>query len=1497
MKYPIPRFLLFLQACLTTGIGFSQPNILWNSVTSTDPFYVSTGNISKCIKVTADGGYITCGTISFLKDNLDVNGNFRVEDAWVVKYSGAGVIEWKRNYGGSKSDNAYSIVNTADGGYLFVGNTFSNDGDVSGNHNNMYADVWVVKLSSNGTIQWQKCYGGTRDDAAMSVALTPDGGFIMSGLSQSVDGDVTGLHAAVPVYSDVWVLRLDNTGSLLWQKCLGGYKDDKANSIQITADGGAIICGATESNDGDVSGQHGFYDMWVVKLNPSGTIEWQRTLGGLHDDLANSITQTPDGGYILCGETSSNDSDFSTNHSGDNNIADIAVVKLDQAGNTEWKKCLGGTEFDIGYCIQNDPSSGYVLSGIVYSNNGDVTGNHSAARDAWIVKLGNPGIIEWQKCYGGSFDDIPYSITVPTSGNYIFTGYTSSYDGDVTNNLSIAGLQTWTVKLGGCESVSILEQPLDFSVTSGSPATFQIRVQGSSPILFQWYRNGQLIPGANTLTYTTPPTTLGDDGTLYSCLVTNCGGINSVTSKTAKLTVIPPAPCETNYFIKTYSDNKFSYLFDMVVTEQNDVIALAATNNYSDAVIYRIDHNGKKLWERSMTGINQQNVKHINATNDHHYLINGIDDQAPFLLKIDINGNIIWRKNYLKPLNNQNLNPGMHLMKQDQDGFIYLTSPYSDGIFSYGILFIKCDPNGNIVLSSFIKGTNFLNGLDIRDMVIKNGYTYIVGATKHEPTMKLNGLLVKINNSDGKYVWSKLYDYNGDKESFLQVFDYSTDRLCIYGQDDINGTPRSTIYLVDTAGKPALVSFFEYDMYMQLGAAAVDGSGNLLFSNYHISSPTQPRDLAMILVNPYQGVVWAKTYPLVSPWTLVDKVTFDKNGNIYCGGTLAEANNYHMFIGKFDKEGRTACTYNSLPTRYGTSATRVDSNVFTNDIRSFITEEGTNPPPSDYIQNTETFCEILSDCSEFKIKSRDSICGTRDVLKVRIIKKENCFIVPRFRFDSAYFEWAGLVSDTAFFTIKKEGVSTIYASLVNNCDTLWDTLKVHIFADRIPDLGSDTSICENNSFTLHAGKDYSRYLWQDGSKDSIFVLNAPGMYYVQTTNSCGNLYSDSILVSQVIPPHISIGPDREKCNRDTLQLHAPQGLIEYTWYNNYYISSLTAADVVVNPLVDTSYSFRAEWQKGCFAFDTVHIIVHHSPVVNLGVDTSICAGESLSLDAGNGFDSYQWSNGSTSQQIVVHTTGSYSVITRNPEGCISKDTLRVLSVWETPVVVLDKQNWLCDGDSRILDPGSFSSYLWQDGSINKTFVANKPGMYFVMVMDQHGCSASDTANIRSTVPRPGHFLPADTSICPYESLALKANGNFQRYAWSSGSSSPSISIQNSGLYWLDVTDEKGCKGRDTIFVQPKGCMSGVYVPNAFTPNGDGKNDVFRAMVFGNVKSFRLTIYNRWGEIVYETTDRSKGWNGTLRQTTQDTNVFAWTCQYQVEGEKEKVQKGTLVLIR
>ncbi|OAA31353.1 hypothetical protein AT15_07600 [Kosmotoga arenicorallina S304] len=329
---------------------------------------------AKSVYQTNDGGYVVAG-ITYSSDG-DVSGNHGYSDYWVVKLDSTGNIQWQKCLGGSYNDWAESIIQTSDGGYVVAGFTESNDGDVTGNHGER--DYWVVKLDGTGDIQWQRCLGGSGDDYAWSIIQTRDGGYVVAGITYSNDGDVSGNHG----YYDYWVVKLNNTGAIQWQKCLGGSSYDYAISIIQTNDGGYVVAGWTASNDGDVSGNHGYYDYWVVKLNNTGAIQWQKCLGGSSYDFVYSIIQTNDGGYVVAGYTDSNDGDVSGNHGG----LDYWVVKLDSTGAIQWQKCFGGSNNDYAYSIYQTSDGGYVVAGYTDSNDGEVSGNHGDA-DYWVVKF------------------------------------------------------------------------------------------------------------------------------------------------------------------------------------------------------------------------------------------------------------------------------------------------------------------------------------------------------------------------------------------------------------------------------------------------------------------------------------------------------------------------------------------------------------------------------------------------------------------------------------------------------------------------------------------------------------------------------------------------------------------------------------------------------------------------------------------------------------------------------------------------------------------------------------------------------------------------------------------------------------------------------------------------------------------------------------------------------------------------------------------------------
>ncbi len=389
------------------------------------------------VQQTSDGGYIVAGLAR--SNNGDVSGIHGETDFWIIKLNDTGQIQWQKALGGTSYDVAYSVQQTNDEGYIVAGKTLSNDGDVSGNHGDY--DVWVVKLNNNGIIEWQKTLGGTGEDVAQSIRQTHEGGYVLAGWSYSSDGDVignTGFH--------FWIVKLNNLGTLEWQNSFGGSSGEMAHSIVQTHDGGYIVAGETYSNDGDVSGSHGDSEFWVVKISNIGEIEWQKTLGGCCIEQAFSIAQTNEGGYIVVGTTGSYNSG---QVSGGYGFFDCWVVKLNEFGDIQWQKALGGNAEDYGRYIQQTSDQGYIVIGTTYSTDGDVTQNDGGV-DYWIVKLDNFGQIQWQKTLGGSDTEIASSVQQTSDGGYILSGYTHSNDGDVSG--FHGSRDGWVVKLSPLSS-------------------------------------------------------------------------------------------------------------------------------------------------------------------------------------------------------------------------------------------------------------------------------------------------------------------------------------------------------------------------------------------------------------------------------------------------------------------------------------------------------------------------------------------------------------------------------------------------------------------------------------------------------------------------------------------------------------------------------------------------------------------------------------------------------------------------------------------------------------------------------------------------------------------------------------------------------------------------------------------------------------------------------------------------------------------------------------
>lgn len=407
------------------------------------------------VEATSDGGYITVGSVS--SADGDLAANYGSYDVLLSKLDALGNIVWVKNLGGSLGEEGYTVHQTLDGGYFITGYTNSNDFQVSSNSG--FKDIWVVKTNALGTIQWEKTYGGSADERAYTTSQTSDGGYILCGHTESNDGDVT-LNNGV---SDVWVVKIDTAGIIQWQKSYGGTNGDYGSHISQTPDGGYIITAYSYSNDVDATVNYGGADLWIIKTNTLGVIQWQKNYGGTNEDYSTCGYSTSDGGYIFLAYTASNDGDITFSHGNFDNW----LVKLNSAGVIQWQKCLGGTDSDANYALKKTLDGKYILAGYSYSNDFDVSGNHGGGQaDYWVAKIDTTGTIEWQTCIGGTGDDEAFSITQIADSSFVVAGISDSNNGDVTGNAGT--YDSWVVHLGPA--------PIILDVNSGTTTSNQILV-------------------------------------------------------------------------------------------------------------------------------------------------------------------------------------------------------------------------------------------------------------------------------------------------------------------------------------------------------------------------------------------------------------------------------------------------------------------------------------------------------------------------------------------------------------------------------------------------------------------------------------------------------------------------------------------------------------------------------------------------------------------------------------------------------------------------------------------------------------------------------------------------------------------------------------------------------------------------------------------------------------------------------------------------------------
>jgi hypothetical protein len=392
-------------------------------------------------------GFLLGGTSS-----SDISGdkstqNRGEQDFWLVKVDASGNKIWDKSYGGSGYDYLATIVASPDGGFLLGGGSDSNTGDEKSEDGRGYGDFWVVKIDANGTKQWDKTFGGELPDDISGIAVLPENkGYLLAGTSFSPANPDR--MAPLKGEGDYWVIRIDLAGNKVWDKSYGGPVFQGLSGIVPTSDGNYVLLGSSDSNAGGDKTENirGDSDYWLVKIDENGTKIWDKTIGGDNEDTPASGVATADGGVVIVGTSYSNQGfDKSENSFGS---FDYWVVSLDQNGNKRWDKTLGGTDQEYGNNIIHTADGGFLVGGISQSNRNAIKSENSRGDwDYWIIKVGSDGAWIWDKTLGGADEDMLFGACQSTNGNfYLFGQSYSDGSGEKTEN-SKGATDFWLIAL------------------------------------------------------------------------------------------------------------------------------------------------------------------------------------------------------------------------------------------------------------------------------------------------------------------------------------------------------------------------------------------------------------------------------------------------------------------------------------------------------------------------------------------------------------------------------------------------------------------------------------------------------------------------------------------------------------------------------------------------------------------------------------------------------------------------------------------------------------------------------------------------------------------------------------------------------------------------------------------------------------------------------------------------------------------------------------------
>lgn len=733
-----------------------------------------------------------------------------------------------------------------------------------------------------------------------------------------------------------------------------------------------------------------------------------------------------------------------------------------------------------------------------------------------------------------------------------------------------------------------------------------------------------------------------------------------------------------------------------------------------------------------------------------------------YMVRMKNDGTLVWQKNipYLGHTSSSEI-------------FTELVETADGGFFVVGFtvnipIYMKLDAGGDMLWRRGIISTQFNSNITAAAEGASAYYFVGKALSSRNGNSFTGNYLTAIDKTSGELIWAKWLTFAGAAQPLTDFTEYEYDFinyrpgvLALTGSTRVNyagANKRGQVAVyVDETGNPLRAERIEspawamepanifhsslYDPFMKMGISFQNADS----SDFHVYK-----------FNENNTAAWAWRIPRFDIQTASDSRVLRDTGFVAVGFNRAAANSISACMLKVAAAGQLD-NCSSVPyTTQITALSPTSQNII--DIQSEPYDvESISASSLDTIAGHRFRWQL--ECASFKGCWLSKIKGNRfgcinTATSFSAVKKGACNGPILFSATGPHLVQQ-LSDSTADITFLSEGTFTVYAVTQAECGQLKDSIIVEVQnLNQQFTLGPDSVICPGNSFQLYAAGSYVSYLWQDGSTDSAYRVTAPGTYFVQVTDACAKTYADTMLVAAAPAFIFSAGPDRQKCNEDTLQVNATEGFYNYTWTPGYNITVIDDRNVVINPATDTVYYLVAEKFPGCLAYDTVRVQVKNTPRINLGRDTFICKDQRIVLDAGAGFDAYTWSSGTPGQLYTATQGGSYAVTGYHSNGCTFTDSINI------------------------------------DGA----------------------------------------------------------------------------------------------------------CLNELFFPTAFAPNGNAVNEVFRPKTSQVLSEYRLQVFNRWGQVIFETADLQEGWDGKYKNEIMRPGVYAWVCQYRIVGKLRNIKRGTMVLV-